>query len=335
MPALDMEQLLAPVSAEAPCGADLEYDPDYLALTRAAQRVPEQVMGKHTVPAKVPDWADVQLRAERLTRRTKDIRVGVLLARALVNQHGLPGLRDGLKVLRSLLSAHWQGLYPGHEEGETTRLNALAELFDWDTLRADLLERTFFIARALGPVLIRDAAAVAGKYALRKDAQVRTADLLKQTFLQLPTEEQAQHRVTLRDSLHEYEALLAFVTEQVGSAVSVESKQLAELLYALNAAVASLASDDKALSTAPASPANAPAGNSGQVDRRDDVVRMLDQVCEYLERNEPSSPAPLLIRRAKQLVGKSFLEIIQDMAPGGEEQVRTITGVKATKQSSS
>ncbi len=54
--------------------------------------------------------------------------------------------------------------------------------------------------------------------------------------------------------------------------------------------------------------------------------RSLDRACEWLERHEPTNPAPLLIRRAQRLMGKNFLEIIRDLAPAGIDQIENIAG---------
>jgi type VI secretion system protein ImpA len=38
---------------------------------------------------------------------------------------------------------------------------------------------------------------------------------------------------------------------------------------------------------------SASAALPGTITSREDVVRLLDRMCEYYERNEPSSPVPL------------------------------------------
>jgi type VI secretion system protein ImpA len=63
-------------------------------------------------------------------------------------------------------------------------------------------------------------------------------------------------------------------------------------------------------------------GNLGVIQERKDVLRLLDAICAYYETNEPSSPVLPLLRRAQQLVGKSFTEILQDLAPDAIAQVR-------------
>ena len=60
---------------------------------------------------------------------------------------------------------------------------------------------------------------------------------------------------------------------------------------------------------------------------RETVARFqADAEANWIERNEPSNPAPLLIRRAQRLMGKSFLEIIRDLAPAGIDQIENIAG---------
>ncbi|MEJ2394942.1 MAG: type VI secretion system ImpA family N-terminal domain-containing protein [Candidatus Thiodiazotropha sp.] len=60
--------------------------------------------------------------------------------------------------------------------------------------------------------------------------------------------------------------------------------------------------------------------NSGLavINSREDVIHGLDLICHYYARNEPSSPVPLLLQRAKRLVTMGFDEIVQDLAPDGK-----------------
>ena len=88
MSVLDVDQLLSPISDESPSGDDLEYEPEFGALERAAQGKAEQVMGDEVVAAEPPEWSEVFEQAQELLGRTKDLRIAVHLARAAVK---LPG----------------------------------------------------------------------------------------------------------------------------------------------------------------------------------------------------------------------------------------------------
>jgi type VI secretion system protein ImpA len=62
MAVLDVETLLAPISAEAPCGENLEYDPAYVALEGLVRGKPEQQVGDKIIPAEEPDWREADSR---------------------------------------------------------------------------------------------------------------------------------------------------------------------------------------------------------------------------------------------------------------------------------
>ena len=60
------------------------------------------------------------------------------------------------------------------------------------------------------------------------------------------------------------------------------------------------------------------------ISGRQDVIRLLDKICNYYDRNEPGSPVPLLLKRARQLVEKNFIEIIKDLAPDSADKIRNM-----------
>jgi type VI secretion system protein ImpA len=66
----------------------------------------------------------------------------------------------------------------------------------------------------------------------------------------------------------------------------------------------------------------------GSIRSRDDAIRALDAVAAFFRKNEPSSPVPLFVERAKRLVAKDFLEVLADMAPDGLDQAKHVGGVR-------
>jgi type VI secretion system protein ImpA len=69
---------------------------------------------------------------------------------------------------------------------------------------------------------------------------------------------------------------------------------------------------------------------SGDIQSAQEALLALDKVCQYFDRHEPSSPVPLLLRRAQRLVSKSFLEVVKDFCPDGMSQVEMIGGVSSS-----
>ena len=53
----------------------------------------------------------------------------------------------------------------------------------------------------------------------------------------------------------------------------------------------------------------------GEIRNREDIARILESVCQYIERTEPTNPVSLIIRFAQTLMTKNFLEIIEALPP--------------------
>jgi type VI secretion system protein ImpA len=59
---------------------------------------------------------------------------------------------------------------------------------------------------------------------------------------------------------------------------------------------------------------------------RAEALHLIDLACDYYDRNEPSSPLPLLLRRARRLADMGFIDILRDLAPDGLGQAQVVTG---------
>ncbi len=66
----------------------------------------------------------------------------------------------------------------------------------------------------------------------------------------------------------------------------------------------------------------------GEIRSREDVLNLLQKICQYYERIEPSSPVPLILKRAARLAEMDFMQIMQDLSPDAISQIRIITGEK-------
>ena len=79
---------------------------------------------------------------------------------------------------------------------------------------------------------------------------------------------------------------------------------------------------------APAHRASAAAGPgvTGAIRSPDDVRQMISKICDYYTANEPSSPVPILLMRAQSLIGKSFLDLIDNLTPNGRSELNVLMG---------
>jgi type VI secretion system protein ImpA len=323
----EIEPLLAPLSDEEPCGPDLRYDPDNQALEQAGEGKPETQYGDKVFPAEPPDWPQVYELALGLAARTRDVRVAVWLARSGARLYGLPGAWRGLQLLRGLIEQRWNLVHPQLDAEDnndpTMRLNALVPLARPEALLADL--RAAGLGSRRGSMTLRELELGLGRDEPHGDEPQPTESGVLQGLASL-TAEAAE---ALAGCAEAAQAIVDAVESQVGSAAP-DLGALTRLLAIGPLALRRIA--DAGEGDADAEPGEGgggrAAGGSGAIRNRSDATRELERVCEWLERNEPSNPAPLLIRRAQRLMNMSFIEIIQDMAPGGIDQVQTIAGLQ-------
>src|SRR5262245_27047396 len=127
---VDVQALLSEIKDSPPCGPNLEHDLSFFELEEAARSKPEQRIGDAIKPAEEPSWPRVIELGITLLGRTKDLRVGVHLTRALTRTEGIAGLAAGLSLVHGLLERYWDHVHPTLEADQggdpTERINALA-----------------------------------------------------------------------------------------------------------------------------------------------------------------------------------------------------------------
>jgi len=327
MPEIDLDALLVPLDGESPCGPDLEYDAAFLALQEAATGKPEQQWGDTLIAAQEPDWRVVRDKALELARRTRDLRAAVWLTRSAARTRGLPSAVQGLQLVQGLLERHWDHLHPRLDPNDgndpTARLNALAALVHVDAGLADLRRAALTEARA--SLTVRDIELAFGPAEPLPTETVPSRDGVLQAVAaaQAGSPELAAQ---MQAGFAALNAIQAALDSHVGAAVGPDLAPLKELLRRVAEAGSAAGGEAASASALPGSAPGTGAPGSGKVESRQDALRALDRVCEWIERNEPSNPAPLLIRRAQRLMTKNFLDIIRDLVPDGLSQVERLAG---------
>ena len=345
MPIPNIESLFEPVSADAPCGADLEYDPSFQELDRLSQRKPEQQMGDAIVPAQEPDWREVGNRALALLGKTKDLRIAIRLTRARIYTEGFGGLADGLAVVRGVVEKFWDGLHPRldpeDDNDPTQRVNILMELCDGATFIDRIRVVPLVASRSFGRFSLRDLAIASGEIPPVEGVDPPKASAIDGAFTECPLPDLQATAAAVRSAVECLAAIEAFVGEKVGAANGPNFAKLTQVLRAADKALApqlarrGVATEGAAGAEGAAEGAG-PGGRpsiSGEINSREDVVRVLDKICSFYERTEPSSPIPLLLQRSKRLVSASFMDIVRDLAPDGLAQIENLRGKDGTESS--
>ena len=323
---------------DGPCGADLEYDNDFLALTQAAAGKPESQF-EAAVP---PDWRAVRAQAETLLDgRTRDLRVAILWLRATLNLDGFAALAPGLELLSGLLENFWDTLHPRPDPDDNdpyARMNALGELREAASALGDIRRSLLFRARGFGELSVRSVEVTLGLLPARDDEPQIGRDQLTQMLTAAVAEDPAL-RERPAQALAALKRLAALADERAGVEGAPDFKPLQSLLYALTTVMPAAA--DEAQEAAPADDGSVPTGPiasqsgaaalrgalTGGVHSREDALRAIDMVCEYLERTEPTNPAQLLLRRARRLINHNFLQLMKELAPEALAEVARVMGV--------
>ncbi len=348
MPPIDIAAWLVPVSEAEPSGPDLEFDPDFSALDRAAQGKPEQQYGATVIPAEEPDWKEVDTLARGLLDRTRDLRIVTHLAVARLRLGGLADYAALLGLTRQMIEDRWDDLHPrldpDDDNDPTLRANALLRLGHPGWVLRFLRDLPLAQSPRLGHYSWRDVGLATGQI------PSEAADKPSETPIRAAFQDSDPARLaSLREAALAAGTAVAAISTgfdaRAGAGAGPDLEELGKLLremaraierYATAPAAAPAAAEEEAAS-APAAdaPARAAAGRGPggaaaaltEITNRADALRLLDLVCEYYRRAEPSSPLPLLIGRARRLAELPFLEILRDLAPDGLGQARMMTGV--------
>lgn len=322
--------LLEPVSADHPCGSDLE-DTQLLASFDAYR-----LFGQTAPLSEDTEWREIRDRAVEAIGTSKDFRLLTHLSSALLRAEGFAAFADTLK-----LASHWlitwpTEVFPRVDEDAILRRNALNGFADRMAIIDGLRRAPLIVHRQLGPLSIRDIEIATNQIApVEGESASIDASQLQAHLSATDLEELNGLSGRLSDAIQS----LASIEEAMRSAGGVQAAPdfgnlTAPLTRTLKLVTDHLgtrapASDgtNDAQSEA-ASPGSAIGVAVGGIRSREDATRALDAVAEFFRANEPSSPVPLLIERAKRLVGKDFLAMLEELAPDALHQAKAASGVR-------
>jgi type VI secretion system protein ImpA len=347
MTPFDPDNLLRPVENHAPTGENLEYDPEFIALEQIATPTSERAMGDSLKAAVEPDWDRVASAAEALFKRTHDLRVAIHLTAASTRIHGIAGWSAGLGLIRGLLERYWDEVHPQLDADDdndvTARANAIRPLGDPRSVLAYFRNAPFVMSARLGRYSLRDLRIATGAINPAPSAEgvpPPTLIDLEACCMDCPDDQLPDAAATLAVALEHALAIAAIARERLGAAspdlnpLSGDIEELKKFIdKQLSRRFPERAEVHTSGSPSPSEDSPADRGtrrneerNSGAIQGPDDIVLRLDEICSYYERYEPSSPLPILLKRARRLVGKSFEEVLKNVAPGGLAELQTLSG---------
>ncbi len=353
--AAELEGLFAPISPTQPTGEVLRYDPLYDTLRELRREDdPTLPLGAWRHELKRADWGQLAtLAAEALRTRSKDLQIAAWLAEAWINLHGFPGARRGIQLLAGLVRVFWDQVHPQPANGDPEfRLAPLRWANDHlgESLKQIPLtapetddapamnwldwETSLYLQR----LAAADRAAAERAEAEGKVTQTRFLLSLGLTpgafYLDL-----AGQLAGVAEAIDELgEALddrcgpgavsLGRLRDVVGALGSFVERVLAERTQQ-----GELGMDEAGGLHSAEEWAEEGSHGTGRISSRAEAFRRLAEAADYLQRTEPHSPVPYLVKRAVQWGNLSLAELLAELLAGGSDlkTIYSLLGIKRTE----
>ncbi|MCP1673934.1 type VI secretion system protein ImpA [Natronocella acetinitrilica] len=335
---MSLDKYLEPLSEPGPAGVDLYESGEIMTL---------DMLAKWGSPDDDPDWAELQQACIAALEKSRDLRPATYLAAALLHTQGLRDFCAGISLIRGLLEQHWDVVQPVlDEDGDAMeRANAVFNLTHFQKVLKPLRTTALVEDRAAGRFSLQDIELAEGKAEPPAgfDGEIPPLGLIQGALQSMDAELRQSLHDAVKQCVDDIAGIETAFREQVGAEQAPDLARLRDGVKRIHATLSQYATgggmDDKQPEEAQpdsmqsgSAPAPAAArGAPGDILSRQDAIAAMDRISAYFRANEPSSPVPLLMARAKRLVDMDFLDILQDVAPDAVDQVRRLGGVESEK----
>lgn len=338
MASLDLSVFASPVSETAPCGSDLEEEGDleYMNFFAAAEgRLPTSYFsfdrGAYDFGA---DFTNV----EKFSADTRDLRLLVLAAKLCILNRNLSEFTGVIQVIATSLSEHWEDIHPKPFDGDYIfRMVALNSLDDNPVSILPLTYAPLVQSRTLGPISYRSKMVADGDASAR-DGEPTPSHADIQRAISEGGDDLEETRETVRNLKNAVSSIRKTVMEHLGfdSGLSLDKlKETVEAIAEMLGIREEIAVSEETETSESSEPSDTPAAGApssganpammaalqqitipaGAVSSQAIAAAALQAIDGYFGRKEPSSPAIMLVRQARRLVGKSFVEALEILAP--------------------
>jgi type VI secretion system protein ImpA len=320
-------ELLQPISADAPCGENLEDTPLLASFDTF------RVFGQATPLDPPPDWGELRHQALEALGRSKDFRLLAYLGTAVLRTDGLAAFASTLHIAAEWLETFGAQVFPLVDEDALLRRNALNCFADPMAVVDGLRRAPMVRSRRHGSFGLRDLDVAAGQLQPGDGETPADQAQIDAAFGEMSTEDLQALQGRVARALTAVKRINAVMAAEGGS----------EMVPTLDTLTTLFGKADRFLRTqlatrTPGDAGQADAGSEqatgagqvvavGAIRSRQDAIRALDAVATFFRNNEPSSPVPLFVERAKRLVSKDFLEVLADIAPDGLSQAKSAGGI--------
>jgi len=349
-----VEELLKPISPDAPCGEDLlaADDPDFVDYYfNVEERLPTSyfnVLRGILFDPKSVDHKSETAQIEPLLKRSRDLRLLGIEAKFQILAGRFKGFAEAVLGMAALLETYPQDVNP---TDSVDRKNSIEELDSLATVAAPLDYAVLFNDRRAGDIIYRGYGTATGKVPLREGEEAgdastvlgalsssENAKVVDELFQQLTDMRAAiKKMITLgQASPDPYTPKFARLDDKL--------RDLSEMILAARSdlggsdpAAEAEAGDDGAAG-ATAVPAAGGSGATatftvqtavGDVANHRAAYQMLQTVEHYFATSEPASLALVLVTQARLLIGRPLVEALDALISGSSDNASLTFGTES------
>lgn len=316
-----------PIAGNSPCGDDLANDESY---TEIEQRI------RQTHPEyERLDWTGVASKCQDLLDRTRDLRLGMIWSLAQLRTGGFSEWTTTIEILTAWIKDDkiWAGLYPQRLGARMLLVGQFAA--EYATPGEFTFVRTIHhlpLADAHDP----NARTLSAWEEGRREQLVRAVGASSEAYVDGLARD-------VRESSRAFKELCSALLQRLPGDDEVNRERLLRLQRTLLHAedgvltrIASLLRRNPQTTEKAAPPATSPADSAGgkstsqpalppaptrEVNSSSDVIATIEKVIAFYQR-EPSSPVPMILKRARGLIGLSFTEAVIELF--GKDQLTNL-----------
>jgi len=361
---LQLDSLLQPISDDNPVGDDIRNDPsptspyytikDARKAARAAER--NNMFDGDSSEADDQWRIIINTAPDILQNHAKDLEVASWYTEALIRQHGFQGLRDGFKLIHSLIDKYWDNLYPlPDEDGVETRVSSLTGLngegaegviiapirnvfitegYDPAPFSFWKYQQALEIEKILDEEIKADKAAKLGFS--NEDVERAVAESSEAFFINI--------RDDISISIDTFKEVGRMLDEYCGINDAPPISNIVNILQDCLGAVNHIgkykipsdeaeegATDESGEPSAASADAAAPAAQAaGPVRSREDAFKKLIEISEFFRKTEPHSPISYILQRAVKWGDMPLDDLMRELIPDSSARdfYGSLTGVK-------
>lgn len=329
---LVLNDIIAPLSEDAPCGVNIRNDPEYrdryyrIKDARNLARSMERTTAPGEPLRLAQEWHDVNdLGCQILISASKDIEVLAWLAEAQIRINGFAGLRDVFRAFSVLLERYWANIHSICDEPNEEKLAPLSGLNGVSG------EGTLIQALRLAPLI---PGAGFGQHTLwdfqlaQRGGEEKRWETLQQAATEAGAQAMTAHLAIVSECTEAFDTLAQTLCAQCGG-LAPPGANTRNILQEAAAAIRALGRLDDEASLLLHPPAQNTLG-AGETDSvlfqqklsqaaaiasREEAFMILLSIARYFRCTEPNSPLSMALETLVRRGRMDFSELLTELLP--------------------